>query len=115
MFNAADLNQFIGTTQYYLDGITRKKYTDGVHHVEQNGAGWLISDALIVLAMVEGVRGQPFVHIKATPETETERARVTYDDGNDNVLHKQEYMTSDLPCEVRMYFTSGVLMLASEY
>jgi len=38
----SDLNQFNGTESYYRHWTRKLVYTDGIHYLESNGAGWLV-------------------------------------------------------------------------
>jgi hypothetical protein len=115
MLTHATLNQFSGTEDYFFNPMFAKiRYTDGVKYVSDNGAAWLVTDALAVLAHHEKVRVEEFVAIKV--KSANGAATVTYDDGNDNVLYVQQYPVTDLPAgEIKFFYTDTVLMLAGEY
>ena len=78
------LGSFYGSEHYYrlMGGINA---TDGVHYIMENGYSWMVSDAAVILRMEPKVRGQDFVvvRLKLLPEG---KAKVVYEDGNDNIL-----------------------------
>lgn len=108
-----ELSGFTGTEQYY-NGFGGVKLTDGVFYVTDNGASWLVSDVCVICKVHPKVRGQEFVSVTCVAKNGT--AKVTYDDGNGNVLYTQKYGYTDLADQtVKFYYTGGVLMLAGEY
>ena len=114
-FTPAELAQFIGTTQYYRHPLNRQLlYTDGCHHLVENGAAWLVNDIAIVQAMAPEVANERFVSVTAKPDGKG-GAVVRYTDGDYTELYEQEYPASDLPCEVTFFHYNNTLMLGSEY
>jgi len=107
------LGNFHGSEHYYrlMGGINA---TDGVHYVMQNGYSWLVTDAAVILRMEPKVRGQDFVvvRLKLLPEG---GGKVTYEDGNGNILYEQSYEWTDAKKELKLFFADNVIMLASEY
>jgi Family of unknown function (DUF6876) len=107
------LDGFCGSEHYYrlMGGINA---TDGVHYIMENGYSWVVSDAAAILRMEQKVRGQDFVviRLKLLPEG---KAKVVYEDGNDNVLFEQNYDWTDAKRELELFFADDVIMLASEY
>lgn len=115
MFSTNDLSNFTGTEGYHFNPIFRQvNYTDGVKFVSDNGAAWLVVDALAHLIHNKKVARQSFAAVNVKPNGKG-GASMILTDGNKKVLAKQEYCISDLPCEVNLFATDGVLMLASEY
>lgn len=111
---ADDLAQFTGTEQLHFDPLVPTiRYTDGIRHLRQHGANWLVVDALLMLPAL--ATQESFVcvvlHMKGT------RGVLSFDDGNGNVLRPPiRYAYADFPLpELKMFFADGVLMLASEY
>ncbi len=108
-----NLNNFYGSEHYYrlMGGINA---TDGVHYIMENGYSWVVSDAAAILRMEPQVRGQGFVviRLKLLPGG---RAKVVYEDGNDNILFEQSYDWTDAKRELELFFADGTLMLAGEY
>jgi len=113
MFATSDLSNFYGSENLFFDRMFSKiKYTDGVKFLSGNGAGWLVSDALVILHMEKKVIREDFVCIKVkrTPSGAT----IRYTDGNEKKLFQQDYDGCDLPCDLTLYRENGVLMLSSE-
>ena len=112
----AELAQFTGTTHYYrINGKTL--LTDGAHYLaEQAGAYWLMilfSSYLLELDCKEW-----FTVLKLDAAGAT--AKVSIEDGNDNVLASQEIEYTDFPFpSITLYgcwdAEHWVLMLPSEY
>ena len=107
------LGNFYGSEHYYrlMGGINA---TDGVHYIMENGYSWFVTDAAVILRMEPKVRGQDFVvvRLKLLPEG---KAKVVYEDGNDNILFEQSYDFTDAKKELELFFADDVIMLASEY
>jgi hypothetical protein len=111
MFTPSDLSNFFGSENFYryMGGAI---FTDGIKFLMDNGAHWLCSDAMIACKMEPKLRGQEFISIKA--KVKDSKAVVIYDDGNGNVLFRQKYDGTDLPCDLDFYFENGTMMLTSE-
>lgn len=110
-----DLAGFFGTEGYYYHPLFRSvKYTDGIKYLN-SVCGWIVTDMLAILVHHPKLKGQEFVCVKFRKNADGS-AVMTYDDGNENVLHEQKYDTAivDLT-ECKFFYTDGVLMLASEY
>jgi hypothetical protein len=112
----AALKQFTGTESYTQYG-SHIKLTDGaVFLAEQAQAFWLMYLFGIYLV---GLRGkEEFVCLKI--KTDSNRATVSIEDGNDNVFAKQEILYTDFPLSsltlyACWYGTNWVVMLPSEY
>jgi Family of unknown function (DUF6876) len=107
------LSSFCGSEHYYrlMGGINA---TDGVHYIMENGYSWFVTDAAVILRMEPQVRGQDFVvvRLKLLPEG---KAKVVFEDGNDNILFEQSYDFTDAKKELELFFADDVIMLASEY
>jgi hypothetical protein len=114
-FTASDLANFYGSQNSYFDPMFKHiKYTDGVRFLNHNGAGWLVSDVLVILSMHARVRNQEFVAIKLTKDNKG-GCTVVYTDGDDWFLYSQKYCATDFPCNVTMFYRDNVLMLCTEY
>ncbi len=105
-----ELPYFTGTTSYqnYM-GIN---LTDGVQYIAENGYHWFMSDMVVILAMK--LRTEPFCSVKLKLGDDNS-AVATIEDGNGKVLHKQNYKITDAKKELTLFYSNGVLMLASEY
>jgi hypothetical protein len=114
----SDLNQFVGTQQYYRHW-TRLLYTDGVQYVaEEGGAYWLI-DAIASWQTSSKVTQDPMLKkfqvwtLKVNPERS---AILSCERDTNDVAFTQKIEYSDFPLsEIQFYLTQGVLMLPSEY
>lgn len=105
------LGNFYGTTQYH--NIMGNNCTDGIAYVFENGYGWVVTDALVILRMKEEVKKEEFVAVKL--KVDDGKAKITYEDGNENVLYEQKYDFTDAKKDLTLFYTNGVLMLCSEY
>lgn len=115
MINGHELNNFIGTENYYYDPLFRYcKYTDGVKFLRDNGLNWLVIDCLAnILPLTKRPEYDGFIAIKVNKSTMT----VSYEDGNNNVFKTDTYTMMDglNMEEISLYYMDLVLMLASEY
>jgi len=112
------LNQFNGTLNYYRYlGIL---ITDGIVYIMQNGYSWLVSDTIITILYDKRIReylkNENFLSIKLKVNKENKTAKVTFEDGNYNVLAYKLYDYTDAKVEeLVLFYVDGVLMLANEY
>jgi len=112
-----DLNRFYGSEHYYLlmGGVNA---TDGVHYIMDNGYAWFATDAVAVLKahpkLKEYLTHDDFVAVKLQL-LPGKQARMVMEDGNGHELYSQTYDYSDARVGLRLFYTGGVLMLASEY
>lgn len=115
MFQAVELNNFIGTENYYMDKFTGIKYTDGVSFLLHNGAAWLASDCLHFGGML--AKKNDFLAFKFTKPDESAKTGVFTITGDDEkVLKKVDIEFTDFPAkEINLFLTDNVLMLGSEY
>lgn len=111
-FNYSELKQFSGSEHNYkgwLDTI----WTDGVMWLT-NHACWLVTDVSTIVKIEKNVKSEEFVSIVA--EIKDSKVSVSYTDGNEKELFKQNYEYTDLPDgKIKFFFTNGVLMLVGEY
>ena len=108
------LRQYTGTENWYRHYFVRDvTYTDGVKaFAELAGAWWFVDDSIIEYAPL--MREHGFLTI--TLDVSNSQAKITVDDGNDNVLATREIPYTDCPAgQYRFYFTDNVLLLPSEY
>lgn len=115
-----DLRQFTGTETYYRHSLARNYlYTDGVQYLaEKAGAYWLV-DAIIFTQMEK-----PFSHSPKLAEfqcwtlkaLEGNRATLTCDDGNNNIVFIKQIPFTDFPLkEINLWLENKVLLLPSEH
>lgn len=112
----SELAQFTGTTRYYR--INRKTVlTDGTYHLaERAGAYWLM--IMFASYLLELESKECFTVLKLDPAGDS--AKVSIEDGNDNILATQEIEYTDFPFPSMMLYgcwdgEHWVLMLPSEY
>jgi hypothetical protein len=105
------IENFIGSEHYHT--IMGKKVTDGVAYILENGYGWVVTDALVILSMKAKVKRESFVTVKL--KLEGKGAKIVYDDGNGNILFTQKYEITDAKRELTLFWVDGILMLNSEY
>ena len=112
--NLSDLARFTGSEHAYFNPLFRAvKYTDGVKHVSDNGAAWLITDILAVVCSVAKVKREPFVVVTLT--VKEGKGAIVWDDGNENKLHRQNVDFTDFPDgKIKFYVENGMMMLPSE-
>ena len=113
-----DLNQFIGSENYYKHFLGYH-YTDGVKYLaEKAGAYWLIDAILSHVHTNRKLRDEDFLSWKLVP-TENSGCILTGDDGNNNILVTQDIPFTDFPFkevddDFMLFFSEGVLFLPSE-
>lgn len=109
-----DLSQFYGSENLYFHPMFKSiQYTEGVKYIGDNGASWLITDILCFLKNLKKLQGQEFLHIVL--EVADGKGKLTFDDGNDNVLFTSKYEYTDFPLDkVSFYYEYNTLMLVSE-
>lgn len=81
---------------------------------------WLITDTSVVAKSLMNRSEFVTIDFKRLSEEKQDftgyEAEIIYSDGNDNILEKQGYRTSDFPLdELRLFFVNDTLMLPSEY
>ena len=111
---ASYLAQFTGTENWYRHGIVRGiLYTDGVKYfADTAGAWWFVDDCIIEYAPLMKQHG----FLTITLDVADSQAKITVDDGNDNVLATKAIPYTDCPAgSYKFYFTNDVLLLPSEY
>ena len=115
--NAADLAQFTGTEQWFRHSInSRVLYTEGAKHVAEHGqAYWLLDEIALIQPYNKKVAAEEFQIWKLIVRPD-KTARLTCDDGNDNVVLSKNIEYTDFPLEtITLYFANNVIHLPSEY
>ena len=108
-----NLRQFIGTQQYHKLSLIPLLATDGVSYFAKTAqAFWLVD---FVAAMTYSkLKNEVFIVVKAI--SKDEKVDITFDDGNNNILHQEHIEYTDLPeGEWKFYVTDNVMMIPSEY
>ena len=113
------LRGFTGSMEFYSEPLfPGVKFTEGVKFLMDNGASWLVTDALAEMCYnLELKRMRPaFTVIKFDPFAAD--LEVTYEiecvDGKEVKLVRK-YDITDLETPVKMYFTDNTLLLNTEY
>lgn len=108
-----DLPYYTGSDEY--QNVMGVQATQGIVYLMKNGYSWFVTDSIVSLKMKPKLRSQPFVSIKLKVNTEKSTAIVNFEDGNDKKLYSQTYGYTDAKTDLILFYTNGVLMLASEY
>lgn len=109
---------FIGTEQYYYFNY-KLHGTDGAKHVaEKFGAFWVMDIIWSILPKLSSLNG--FYVCYAVVNDRTKKNDVTFycDDGNYNLVYKQQIPLSDLETSLKLYLQAApdgwIVMLPSE-
>ena len=109
----SDLEQFVGTEQYYKHWMPGLVFTDGVKYMaEVAGAYWLID----IVASYR--RKEPFQiwELKVDKNAEPMAVVIMKEDSDQPELVRQEIPYTDFPLDgIKLYLIDGVLLLTSEY
>lgn len=107
-----ELGYYTGTEHHWkgMWGV----YSDGVKYVIENGYGWFVNDAQIVIRMKPRLRREPFLTVELKLN-EDGTAKTIITDGNENVLYTQNYAYTDAKREVKLYCENGIMILPSEH
>ena len=112
----ADLAQYYGTMQHYQHPFGLK-FTDGVHYLLTNGAGWLV-DA------VASYQGEPCLDTESLHEFQLWNLKLDgkggavltcQEDSNTPNVVEQKIEYTDFPFDIKLYVEGGVLLLPSEH
>ncbi len=112
----SDLDQFIGTSQYYRHWTGLLDYTDGVHYLaEQAGAYWLI-DAIGSYQIPPRIRELPIQFWRLRVDEDRSALLEMGEDLPEPIVLRQEIPYTDFCLdEIVLYLSGGVLHLPSEY
>lgn len=117
MLTQSDLDQFVGTENYYRHWLNRFVYTDGVKHLVDEGKAYWLLDAIASYQpqLLKDPMLQQFQHWKLTVSPD-QKAQLICERDTDDVVVTQDIEFTDFPLtQIRLYLISGVLMLVSEY
>ena len=106
-----ELYQFSGTENWHKIALLKAIVTDGVIYLMENGYSWFVTDSVIQAEAT--IKDQDFLVIKLKVDNGT--AKVTIEDGNDNVLHTRQYGYTNAKRDLTIYLTDNVVMLPGEY
>ena len=111
-----NLEHFSGSQGYI--NVMNANITEGIKYLMDNGYSWFVTDSIVNLTNNQLLRQEEFICIKLKINdkgSDEGEVKVTFDDGNDNILHTQNYEISDAKKELTLFYRNNVLMLASEY
>ncbi|WP_437371747.1 DUF6876 family protein [Maribacter litoralis] len=115
------LQHFHGTEMFYQIPLLRTRFTDGLKYLANVAeCFWLITDTSVIAKSLMNQSEFITIDFKRLSEEKQDysgyEAEIIYSDGNDNILEKQGYRTTDFPLdELRLFFVNDTLMLPSEY
>ena len=101
--------------------LLKTRFTDGLKYLSEVAeCYWLITDASVIAKSLMNRSEFITIDFKRLPEERQVHsgyeAEIIYSDGNDNILEKQGYSSTDFPLdELRLFFVNDTLMLPSEY
>ena len=110
-----DLKHFTGTENWYPHPLNRHvTFTDGAFYVAEKGEAFWLLDTIALSQLKPAFRGQPFQAWKLTVKGHT--GVLTCDDGNGNVVHREELEFTDFPEPgITLWLSGNVIMLPGEY
>jgi hypothetical protein len=114
MLTHADLAHFTGSEQVYRHSLMRNMlYTEGVQYLaEKAGAYWLL-DKVATMQLEPRVKAEEFQAWKL--KVADSKATLTCEDGNGNIVHKEEIEFTDFPLDhIDLWVENHVIMLPSE-
>jgi len=115
------LQNFCGTETFYTIALLKTRFTDGIKYLaETANCFWLVTDASIMAKSLQSKSYFITIDFKRFSEDEqqlnSKEAELIYSDGNDNVLFRRAYYSTDFPLdELRLFFVDDTLMLPGEY
>ena len=104
---------------FYQIPLLRTRFTDGLKYLANVAdCFWLITDTSVIAKSL--MNRSEFIDFKRLSEEKQDftgyEAEIIYTDGNDTVLEKQGYLSTDFPLdELRLFFVNDTLMLPNEY
>jgi len=109
-----DLAGFYGTSQWYQHWTGRIKYTDGIHFLDRNGAGWLV-DAIASYQGSPALKSCDYYQFwKLTVKGNTAVLTCEADEGTPPVVtQKIEY--TDFPFDIKIWVEGDVMLLPDEH
>lgn len=112
----SDLAAFTGSENWYRHGLTGTLYTDGAKYVaDVAGAYWLLDEIAIAQCFDKRLKREEFQVWKLSVRPDN-RATLSCDDGNDNIVFSKEIEFTDFPEPgIKLYFSGNTIYLPSEY
>ena len=114
---ADNLKQFNnGTNEWHRwSALFQMTITDGVKYLADEGGAYWLLDLIASHAVKLNAYGHEFIcaNVTVTPDN---KCKVIMEDGNDNVIGKQDVGYTDLEeGTYKLWITDGVILLPSEY
>jgi hypothetical protein len=112
----SDLNQFTGSEHWYRHPLNRSiLFTDGAKHIaDEGGAYWLLDCIALAQLTEKRVAAEEFQAWKLAVRPDR-TATLTCEDGNYNVVYRQELEFTDFPVpEVILWLENQTIYLPSE-
>ena len=113
-----DLSGFTGSERFYkhMMGVN---LSEGAHHVAETAQAYWLMDVIVSYQHEARFRKEEFQVWKLDAPGDPDKMRpcvVTCDDGNGNVIAKQEIHATDFPAnEVTLWYQNKTIFLPSEY
>jgi len=115
-----ELEQFTGSLNFIRDPFNKCVMTEGFQYlVDKAQCNWLFSDYAIEIMMTPKLKKQEFMVLEIN--VKDNKARVTLDDGNENILHTKDYSYTDFPMKQYSFYIQKnelgtfTFMLKGEY
>ena len=117
MIKQSDLDEFIGTTEYYSYFIGNFKFTDGVHYLAEQGKCYWLLDIIGSYQMCDKkIRNMHYQFWKLKVNEDKSALVTMREDSDQPVVIKQRIPYTDFPLDsVEVWMIGGVLILPSEY
>src|SRR5258708_7623833 len=92
----SNLSNFSGSEEYFTHSLRKTLLmTEGIHFVTRNGMAWFV-DIIASVQHLPKLRAEEFQSWKLT-KLEGNTAEAVCDDGNGNVVYRQEIPFTDFP------------------
>lgn len=112
-----NLEQFIGTENYYPHWIGIR-YTDGVKYLAEEAEAYWLIDAIASWQLSPEVKGDPMLQRIQFWKLRVDghSAVLTCERDENNIAVTQKISYTDFPLEsITLYLANGILLLPSEY
>ena len=109
----SDLQQFIGTENYYKVGMYKMLVTDGIKYMaEKVGAFWFLD----IIGTEFNTLNKPFQVIYLNVNKDESCVITSREDANEPVLHTRKIEYTDFPVgQYEFYLIDNIMLLKSEY
>jgi hypothetical protein len=114
------LSNFWGSQSFFRHWMARTiVFTEGCEFLNANHASWLVDAVISHVTHTPKVSREDFVVATLKVNLENKSAVLIFDDGNDNVLAKQEIEYTDFPLPEIVFYVENngegkTMMLTSE-